>query len=138
MPQYWLLKTEPSTYAYADLEREGRTVWEGVTNNLALKHLRSMQKGDLALVYHTGDEKAVVGVADIASNPYADPKQKDPRIVVVDVKPREKLRRPVPLAEIKGDSCFADFALVRLSRLSVMPISEAHWKRLLKMGSQGL
>lgn len=138
MPQYWLLKTEPSAYAYADLEREGRTVWEGVTNNLALKHLRSMQKGDLALVYHTGEEKAVVGVADVVSNPYADPKQKDPRIVVVDVKPREKLRRPVPLAEIKEDSCFADFALVRLSRLSVMPISEAHWKRLLKMGSQGL
>lgn len=138
MPQYWLLKTEPSAYAYADLEREGRTVWEGVTNHLALKHLRSMQKGDLALIYHTGDEKAVVGVADVVSNPYADPKQKDPRIVVVDVKPREKLRRPVPLAEIKGDSCFADFALVRLSRLSVMPLSEAHWKRLLKMGSQGL
>ena len=130
---YWLLKTEPGTYSYADLERERKTVWNGVTNNLALKHIRSMAKGDLAFVYHTGDEKSIVGIAEIVSSPYPDPKAKDPRLVVVDLQPKEKLRKPVSLAEVKANKGFADFALVRIGRLSVMPVSPAQWKALLAM-----
>src|SRR5579859_3195481 len=97
----WLLKSDPETYSFADLERDGETRWDGVSNNLALKHLRSMHAHDLALVYHTGEEKAIVGTAEVLSEPYADPKQKDPRLVVVDLKAGPRLPRPVPLAEIK-------------------------------------
>src|ERR1043166_1186599 len=100
MPNYWLLKTEPSTYSFADLERDGKAVWDGVTNPLALKHLRAMRKGDLAFIYHTGDEKQIVGIADVTSDPYPDPKQKDGKLVVVDLKPSEKVERAVTLAEI--------------------------------------
>ena len=85
MPNYWLLKTEPSTYSYADLERDGKTVWDGVTNALALKHLRSMKRGDLAFVYHTGAEKQIVGIAGVVRNPYPDPKESEPKLVVVDL-----------------------------------------------------
>lgn len=131
---YWLLKTEPSTYSYADLERDKKTTWDGVSNNLALKHLRAMHKGDLALIYHSGDEKAIVGVAEIVSAPYPDPKQKDPRLVVVDVKPKERLRNPVPLALVKARKELARFELVRMPRLSVMPVSRDIWMMLLAMG----
>ena len=130
---YWLLKTEPGTYSYEDLERDKKTVWNGVTNNLALKNIRTMSKGDLAFIYHTGEEKSVVGIAEIISPPYPDPKAKDPRLVVVDLQPREKLRKPVALAEVKARKTFADFALVRIGRLSVMPVSATHWKALLAM-----
>jgi len=132
MPNYWLLKTEPSTYSYADLAREGRAVWDGVTNALALKHLRAMKKGDLAFVYHTGDERQIVGIAEIASDPYADPKQKNVKLVVVDLKPRQKLPHPMTLAEVKARKDFADFELVRIGRLSVMPVSVARWKTICK------
>jgi predicted RNA-binding protein with PUA-like domain len=130
---YWLLKTEPGTYSYDDLERERKTVWNGVSNNLALKNIRSMSKGDLAFIYHTGDEKSIVGIAEIVSSPYPDPKAKDPRLVVVDLQSRERLRKAVTLAEVKANRDFADFALVRIGRLSVMPVSAAHWKTLLAM-----
>jgi predicted RNA-binding protein with PUA-like domain len=130
---YWLLKTEPSTYSYADLEKAGSARWDGVTNNLALKHIRSMAKGDLAFIYHTGDEKSIVGIAEIKSGPYPDPKAHDPRIVVMDLKPQERLKKPVPLSAIKSRKDFADFLLVRMGRLSVMPVSPAHWKMLLAM-----
>ncbi len=133
MPSYWLLKTEPSVYSYADLERDGTTVWNGVTNNLVLKHLRSVKKGDLILIYHTGDERKIVGIAEIASNPYPDPKENDPRLTVVDVKAKKKLSKSVTLAEIKIRNQFADFDLVRLPRLSVMPVTESQWKSLMKM-----
>lgn len=133
MPQYWLLKTEPSTYSYGDLQKEGKAVWDGVTNALALKHLRSIKKGDLVFIYHTGDEKALVGIAEATSDAYADPKKKDPKLAVVDLKPKKKLPRPVILAEVKAESAFADFPLVRLPRLSVMPVTQAQWDRLLKM-----
>lgn len=129
----WLLKTEPSTYAFADLVRDGRTTWDGVSNPVALGHLRAMKKGDEALVYHTGDEKAAVGVARVASDPYPDPKQKDPRLVVVDLEPVRALPRPVTLKAVKADPRFADFALVRISRLSVMPVTDAQWKALLAL-----
>jgi predicted RNA-binding protein with PUA-like domain len=133
MPNYWLLKTEPSTYSFADLERDGKAAWDGVSNALALKHLRAMKKGDLAFIYHTGGEIQVVGIAEIASNPYPDPKQKDPKLVVVDLKPREKLKRPVTLAEVKARKEFADWELVRMGRLSVMPVSAERWRRVCQM-----
>ena len=134
MPNYWIVKTEPSTYSFDNLARQKTAVWDGVKNNLALKHLRQMKPGDRVLVYHTGDEKAVVGVAEVASQPYPDPKQKDPKLAVVDLKAGERLPRPVPLAEIKGDRAFADLALVRIGRLSVMPASADQFKRILKLG----
>ena len=130
---YWLLKSEPGVYAFADLVRDKKTTWDGVTNNLALKHIRAMAKGDLAFIYHSGDEKSIVGIAEIASEPYPDPKADNPKIVVVDLKAKDALARPVSLADIKAKKEFADFALVRISRLSVMPVSTAQWKSLLAM-----
>ncbi len=130
----WIVKTEPSTYSYDDLERQKTAVWDGVKNNLALKHLRQMKPGDRVLVYHTGDEKAVVGIAEATSEAYPDPKQKDAKLAVVDLRAVERLPRPVPLAEIKKDRVFADLALVRIGRLSVMPVSTEQFKRLLKLG----
>ena len=131
MPRRWVLKTEPSEYGYADLVRDRRTRWEGVSNPVALKHLRSMLEGDEALIYHTGNEKALVGLARVASAPYPDPT--DPKLVVVDVEPVRPLPRPVPLAEIKGEPAFAGLGLVRVPRLSVVPVEPAQWVRLLAM-----
>src|SRR5690348_17870717 len=109
---YWLLKTEPDCYSFADLLRDKRTAWDGVTNALALKHIRSMQKGDAALIYHTGDERAAVGIADVVSAPYADPKEADEKLVVVDLKPKKKLDRPVSLSNIKADKTFEGWDLL--------------------------
>jgi predicted RNA-binding protein with PUA-like domain len=109
-------------------------VWDGVTNALALKHIRSMSKGDAALIYHAGQGKELVGLARISSDPYPDPKQNDPKIVVVDVNAERRLPRRVSLAEIKSDSRFADLGLVRMSRLSVIPVPSDQWKSLLQMG----
>src|SRR6266404_4942005 len=133
MPNHWLLKTEPSTYSFADLEREKRAVWDGVANALALKHLRSMKRGDVTFIYHTGDEKQIVGIAEVISDPYPDPKENDPKLAVVDLKPHERLPRPVTLAEIKATRRFQDFELVRMGRLSVMPVSKSRWQELKKM-----
>ena len=132
----WLLKTEPDDYSYADLERDGGTVWDGVSNNAALLHLRAMRPGDLALIYHTGEERQAVGLAEIASAPYPDPRQDDPKLVVVDVRPLRRLARPVTLAAVKADPAFADFALVRQGRLSVVPATEEQWSRLLGMAGE--
>lgn len=127
---YWLFKEEPEHYSLEDLFRDKRTVWDGVENNLALKHLRSVQKGDQVFFYHTGSEKAVVGVMEVVKSPYRDPTRDDDRFVVVDVKPVRRLDRPVSLATIKSDPKFADFALVRISRLSVMPVTEEQWAEI--------
>jgi predicted RNA-binding protein with PUA-like domain len=126
----WLLKTEPSTYSYDDLAREKKTTWDGITNATALKHIRTMKKGDSALIYHTGAERAVVGVAEIASNPYADPKAKDEKLVVFDLKPKKKLAGPVSLDTIKADKTFEGWDLLRIGRLSVVPVPPAMWKRI--------
>lgn len=134
MPNYWILKTEPSTYSYADLERQKRATWDGVKNAVALKHIRSMKPGDRAMIYHTGDVKAVVGLAEIVSEPYPDPKDKDPRLWVVDLEAAGPLLRPVSLATIKADPAFKDMALVRMGRLSVVPATDAQWNRLLRLG----
>lgn len=131
---YWILKTEPSTYSFDDLLREKTAVWDGVKNPVALKHLRAMQRGDEVLVYHTGDEKAVVGRARVTKEAYPDPKKQDPRLVVVELAAGPRLPGPVTLAAIRADSTFRDLPLVRMPRLSVQPVSAAQWKRLLKLG----
>jgi len=130
---YWLFKQEPSTYSYLQLEKEGRTVWDGVANNLALKHLREARKGDRAIFYHTGDEKQAVGIMEIASDAYPDPKDKS--LVVVDVKPAGRLKKPVTLGQIKADPAFAGWELVRISRLSVMPVPQKLWDMIMKMAN---
>jgi predicted RNA-binding protein with PUA-like domain len=109
-------------------------VWDGVTNALALKHIRSMSKGDAALIYHAGQGKELVGLARISSDPYPDPKKHDPKIVVVDVTAERRLPQRVSLAQVKADSRFADLGLVRMSRLSVIPVPSEQWKSLLQMG----
>jgi predicted RNA-binding protein with PUA-like domain len=131
---YWILKTDADSYPYDQLERERRTVWDGVTNALALKHIRSMAPGDAALIYHSNVGKDIVGLARIASAPYADPKHNDPRLAVVDLEADRRLPKPVPLAAVKADPAFAELGLVRMSRLSVIPVPPAQWKRLLQMG----
>jgi predicted RNA-binding protein with PUA-like domain len=131
MARHWVLKTEPSEYGFSDLDRDRRTRWEGVSNPVALKHLRSMQEGDEAFIYHTGSEKALVGLARIASAPYPDPK--DAKLVVVDVESVKPLPRSVSLAEIKAEPAFAELGLVRVPRLSVVPVEPPQWKRMLAM-----
>lgn len=125
--QYWILKTEPSTYSLADLERERRTRWDGVANPVAVKNLRSMRAGDRAFIYHTGDEKAIVGLARIVSDGYDDPS--NARLAVVDVQ-FERVGTPVTLATIKADPAFKDLGLVRQGRLSVVPVTPSQWERL--------
>jgi predicted RNA-binding protein with PUA-like domain len=129
----WLLKTEPEAYSYDDLARDGVTVWDGVTNNAALLHLRTMAAGDQALIYHTGDERRAVGLATVASGPYPDPQLADPKLVVVDVRAVRPLPTPVSLATIKADPAFANTALVRQGRLSVVPVDAELWARLLAL-----
>ena len=133
--KFWLLKTEPGSYGFDDLLRDRKTTWNGVTNALALKHLRAMHKGDQALIYHTADERAVVGIAQVASDPYPDPGADNPRIVVVDIKPGKKLVHSLTLDQIKSDRAFAGWDLLRNSRLSVMPVPDAMWDRILALGT---
>jgi predicted RNA-binding protein with PUA-like domain len=127
MANRWLFKTEPSVYSYQQLEKDKKTIWDGVKNNLALKNLNDIEKGDQILIYHTGDEKAAVGVARALSGAYPDPSQKNPRMLVVDIEAVKPLPRPVTLAEVKTNSKLANFDLVRLSRLSIMKVSEEQW-----------
>jgi predicted RNA-binding protein with PUA-like domain len=131
----WLFKEEPANYSFDALVKDGKTVWSGVKNPLAQKHLRSVQKGDAIFYYHTGDEKSVVGIARAMGDAYADPNDKTGKAAVVDVAPVKKLARPVTLKEIKADPAFKDFALVRISRLSVMPVSAAEWRRIEKLST---
>jgi predicted RNA-binding protein with PUA-like domain len=126
----WLFKEEPSSYNFEQFTEDGGTSWAGVRNPLAQKHLRSVRKGDRVFYYHTGSEKAVVGIARATSDPYPDPKDASGKLVVVDVAPVQALKRPVTLAEIKASKAFADFPLTRLPRLSVMPVTDAEWKEI--------
>ncbi len=129
---HWLVKQEPTTYNYDMLEKDKKTTWDGVHNNLALKHIRAMKKGDATFFYHTGDEKQAVGIIEIASNPYPNPKEDDERFVVVDVKPVSRLKRPVTLDEIKKDFKFKNWELLKISRLSVMPVPKDLWDEIIK------
>ena len=128
----FLFKTEPTEYAYADLKRAGRARWNGVSNALALIHLRKVKKGDTVVIYHTGAEKSAVGIAAATSAAYPDPALGDPKRVVVDLKPVRALKKPVALAVFKTDPVLRTVDLVRISRLSVMPLSAAQLKRLLQ------
>ena len=129
----WLVKDEPEHYGYDQLECDRKTVWAGVKNPLAQKHLRSIRKGDRIFYYHTGKEKAVVGVAKALTDAYPDPDDATGRLHVVDVGAEKKLTRPVTLREIKADRALAEFPLVRMSRLSVMPVTDAEWARIEKI-----
>ena len=131
---YWLVKSEPSTYSWDDLVRDGRTRWDGVRNALARIHMAAMKKGDEALVYHSGDDKAVMGIARIAGAAYPDPSADDPRWLAVDIEALRPLAVPVPLATVKRDAKLAGMALVRNSRLSVMPASAAEFEQILAHG----
>lgn len=134
MPNHWLLKTEPTAYSYDDLAREGHATWDGVANPVALKNLRGMSVGDEVFVYHTGNEKQVVGVGKVLKAAYPDPKADDPKLVVIELAPVRKLARSVTLASIKADPRFVGWDLVRLPRLSVMPVSTAQWTAILALG----
>jgi predicted RNA-binding protein with PUA-like domain len=129
----FLVKTEPSTYSFADLRRDQRTVWDGVSNPVALRHLASIRKGDTVIVYHTGDEKQAVGLAVAASAAYADPKLSDPKRLVIDLEAKRALPKPVTLAQVKADPMLKANDLARLPRLSVVPFTEAQLERLLKL-----
>lgn len=130
MPNHWLLKTEPSTYSWDDLEREKTAVWDGVSNPFALRNMAAMKLGDDALIYHTGDEKAVVGLARVTKAAYADPKAKDPKLLVVDLEPVRRVARRTTLAEIKADPLFKESPLVRQGRLSVVRLDDQQFRKL--------
>src|SRR3982751_6400235 len=129
----WLFKEEPTHYSFDAFAADKKTVWSGVKNPVAQKHLRGVRKGDRIFYYHTGGEKAVVGIARALTDAYADPSDPSGKLSVVDIAPVKKLARPVTLKEIKADPFFADFALVRISRLSVMPVTDTPWARIEKM-----
>ena len=131
----WLFKEEPTSYSFDALTRDGKTIWSGVKNPLAQKHLHAVQKGDRIFYYHTGTEKAVVGIAKALRDAYPDPGDKSGKAAVVEVAPVKQLSRPVTLAEIKADPAFKTFPLVRISRLSVMPVTDAEWRLIETMGS---
>lgn len=137
MSQYWILKTEPETYSFADLAREGMTRWDGIANPVARHHLRSMHPGDEVMIYHTGSERRIVGLARISSPPYTDPAGEDPKATVVDLAAGAPVPHPVSLAEIKADPRFATLALVRQGRLSVVPVPPDQWRALLGLARAG-
>jgi predicted RNA-binding protein with PUA-like domain len=131
----WLFKEEPDHYSYAQLEADGSTLWSGVDNNLARKHLRQVKKGDRIFYYHTGKEKAIVGEMKALADAGPDPNSDDPKAVAVEVKPVRRLASPVTLERIKKEPLLQSWELVRISRLSVMPVSEAQWHHIEKMAS---
>ena len=132
----WLFKTEPSQYSLDDLARDGRAVWDGVTNPLALKNLRQAKKGDPVLIYHTGDERKAVGLARIVKEPYPDPKKGSEKLVVVDIEFAQPLGRPVALDEMKKNPRLKGFDLLRLGRLSIVPVSDDHWQEIMRMAGR--
>ena len=132
----FLFKTEPSDFSFSDLLRDKRVVWEGVSNALALQHMRTVRKGDTVVIYHTGSEKRAVGLATVTKGPYADPRQDDERRVVVDLKPLRALGTPVSLSQFKTDPVLKATELVRISRLSVMPLSEPQLTKLLALAGE--
>ena len=136
MVNYWLAKQEPSGprgYSFENLKKDKKTVWDGVHNNLALKHMQNMSKGDLALFYHTGKERQAVGIMEIISKPYSNPNEENNRFIVVDVKYKNHLKHPVTLEELKKQKKFKDWELLRISRLSVMPVPKEIWEDILKI-----
>ncbi len=128
MATRWLFKTEPSVYSFQQLQKDKKTMWDGVANNLALKNLRDIKKGDLIFIYHTGDEKQAVGIARALGGAYPDPSKKDPKLLVVDIEAVKPLPRPVTLAQVKAHPELKNFDLVRNSRLSIMKLTDEQWQ----------
>lgn len=131
---YWLIKTEPGTYSWADLVKDKSTFWDGVRNYQARNNLKEMKVGDLALYYHSVNEKCVIGVAKVINEFYQDPSTDDDRWVAVDVTPELELKKPVPLAQVKADGRLTDMVLVNNSRLSVQPVRKAEFDIILELG----
>lgn len=129
----WLLKTEPNEYSYADLEKENTAVWDGVKNALALKNMRTMLPGEEVFIYHTGKERQIIGIAEVVSKAYPDPKLNDIKRLVIDIRAVRKLTEPISLNQIKQDENMKGFDLLRLPRLSIVPVSPQHWQRLLDL-----
>ena len=130
---HWLVKSEPNAYSFADLERDGKTVWDGVRNNAAALHLKAMKLGDEVLFYHSHEGLAVVGIAKVAKTAFPDASDPAGRFVAVELAPVRALKRPVPLAEMKAQPALAEMAMLRQGRLSVSPVSDAEWKTILKL-----
>jgi predicted RNA-binding protein with PUA-like domain len=131
---YWLAKQEPSGprgYNFETLKKDKKTIWDGVHNNLALKHMREIKKGDLVLFYHTGDERQIVGIMEVISEPYPNPKENNKRFIVFDVKYKKSLNRPISLDEMKKQKKFQNWELIRISRLSVMPVPKQIWDAII-------
>ena len=133
----WLVKTEPAEYSYADLEADGTAEWDGVRNPFAQRHLRDMREGDVCVVYHTGMERAAVGLANVVRSPYPDPTDPTGKRVWVDLGARRRLARPVTLAEVKKEPAFADSPLVRMGRLSVMPLEREQLELIERLAANG-
>ncbi|HEX8236487.1 MAG TPA: EVE domain-containing protein [Abditibacteriaceae bacterium] len=132
----WLLKTEPSVYSYDDLERDGETMWDGVTNAQALQNIRKMQNGDLAIIYHTGDERQAIGLADVTRGCYINPEEENPKLAVCDVRAKRRLNNPVTLAQVKAHPHLQNWDLVRLARLSVVPVNDQQWRILQQLSQE--
>ena len=128
MATRWLFKTEPSVYSYQQLLKDKKTIWDGVANNLALKNLKDIRKGEQIFIYHTGDEKQAVGIARALGGAYPDPSKNDPKLLVVNIEPVKALAKPVTLAQVKADKKLANFDLVRNSRLSIIKVTDEQWK----------
>ncbi len=133
---YWLVKSEPSTYSWDQLEKDKQTVWDGIRNYAARIHLKAMKKGDEVLFYHSNEGMEIVGIAKVSKEFYQDPTTKEETWVVVDLTPYKKLKKPVSLAQIKTDKRLANMALVRLGRLSVQPVTDAEWKVVMEMAGE--
>ena len=136
MVNYWLAKQEPSGprgYSFENLKKDKTTIWDGVHNNLALKHMKEMKPKDLVLFYHTGDERQAVGIMEVASKPYPNPEEDNERFIVVNVKYKKPLKRPVTLDEMKKQKKFKNWELIRISRLSVMPVPKDIWDSIIEM-----
>jgi predicted RNA-binding protein with PUA-like domain len=133
---YWLVKSEPSTYSFAQLEKDGSTVWDGVRNYAARNHLKAMKKGDQVLFYHSNEGLEIVGIAKVGKEFYQDPTTDEEAWVVVDLKPHKRLKKPVSLAQIKTDKRLSEMALVRLGRLSVQPVTEKEWKVIMELAGE--
>lgn len=133
---HWLVKSEPSVYSFDQLEKDKQTVWSGVRNYAARLHLRAMKKGDEVLFYHSNEGTEIVGLAKVSKEQYQDPTTEDEAWVAVDIKPFRKLKKPVPLAQIKADKRLANMALVRIGRLSVQPVTEEEWKIVMGMAGE--
>jgi predicted RNA-binding protein with PUA-like domain len=133
---YWLIKSEPSIYSYDQLVKDGQTTWDGIRNYAARNHLRSMKKGDQVLFYHSNEGLEIVGIATVTREPYQDPTTKEEAWLAVDIAPYKKLKKPVNMQQVKADKRLAEMALLRISRLSVQPVTDKEWKVIMELAGE--